>query len=115
MSEFGNLLVGNSPRFGAMAEIVEAVATVYGVSTAAIIGRCRSKSIAEARQVACLIARRCTRLSLPEIGRAVGCDHTTVMHGIKAAEQKCAADRWLAAAVDELLTTFGAGEERVTQ
>jgi chromosomal replication initiator protein len=114
MSELSAQL-GASPRFGAMAEILEAVARVYGLGTAAIIGRSRSKSIAEARMVVCLVARRCTRLSLPEIGRAVGRDHTTVMSAVKSAERKCAADRWLGAAVEELLVSFGAAEERRVQ
>ena len=102
------------PRLGALAEIIEAVAAVYGVSHADIVGRARTKSIAEARMAVCLVAKRCTRLSYPEIGRVLGRDHTTVMALVQSAERLRAKDQWFAAALAELLERFGAAEvERV--
>lgn len=52
------------------------------VSAAELRGKDRHKSIAYARHVAMFVARRVTGESFPEIGRAFGRDHTTVMAGV---------------------------------
>ncbi len=104
------------PRFSAVTEIAEAVAAVYMIGVADITGRERTKAVAEARLAVYVIARRCTRLSFPEIGTALGGrDHTTVMSGLKSAEQLRRKDRWFASTVAELLERFGEIEESVTQ
>ena len=102
---------GTLPRLGALAPILEAVSGVYELGTADIIGRQRTKSIAEARMLCCLLARRCTWLSYPEIGMVLGRDHTTVMALCKSAERQCTTDPWFSAAVAELLEKLGATEE----
>lgn len=48
----------------------------------------RSREQVRARQLLCLLAKRHTKRSLPEIGRLVGGrDHTTVLHSVRKAEQ----------------------------
>ena len=115
MSELALSVRGVLPRLGALAPILEAVSSVYELGTADIIGRQRTKSIAEARMLCCLLARRCTWLSYPEIGMVLGRDHTTVMALCKSAERQCTTDAWFSAAVAELLERLGAAEERAVQ
>lgn len=98
---------GVSPSYQAVAEIVEAVAAVYQTTPADLLSSCRARSFVEARQCVYLVARRCTRLSLSELGRALNRDHTTVLVGVRRIEARCAEDRWVAAAVDGLLKQFG--------
>ena len=62
-------------------EIVKEVARYYNLSDEKLRGRGRSKKIAHSRQVAMYIAREETQASLPQIGEALGRDHTTVLYG----------------------------------
>jgi chromosomal replication initiation ATPase DnaA len=68
--------------------ICEAVAETYGLEPKSIAGDGIHKTHAEARQVFCLLVRELCEASLPEIGRMVSRDHTTVMQGIRAAKRK---------------------------
>lgn len=62
-------------------EIIEAVARFYGLETADLMSRRRSKAIAVPRQVAMYLIREETNASFPRIGRALGGrDHTTVLY-----------------------------------
>jgi len=63
-------------------EILETVASFYGLPTELLTGRGRSKEIVLPRQLVMYLAREETKASLPEIGRMLGGrDHTTVLHG----------------------------------
>ncbi|MCC6298437.1 MAG: chromosomal replication initiator protein DnaA [Anaerolineales bacterium] len=67
----------------APAKVIELVAREWQVSVDALIGRDRSKKIAQPRQVAMYLLRKETDSSLPQIGDALGGrDHTTVMYAI---------------------------------
>ena len=46
----------------------------------------RTKEVTMARQVSMYIIRQLTKLSLPEIGRVFGRDHTTVIHSLEKVE-----------------------------
>jgi chromosomal replication initiator protein len=73
-----------APRPGMISadQILEAVASHYGVGTDALLGRGRSKDIALPRQVAMYLIRQETHASLPQIGAVLGGrDHTTVLYG----------------------------------
>ncbi len=59
--------------------IVAAIAHIYGVSRAELVSRCRTRTIAEARQVGMWAARELTGLSLAEVGTAFGRHHATVI------------------------------------
>ena len=70
----------------AVLAIVEAVAAAIpnGVTVAAILGKYRGKaSVARARQIVMYIADR-DGISHSAIGRALGRDHSSVGHGVKA-------------------------------
>ena len=102
------MLLAPSP----VARIIMAAAEAFGFSASALLGKDRSKSVKEARLAAYLVARRCTRLSYPELGRAFGKNHTTVLAGVQSMEAQCARDPGLAEIVALLVERFGEVEER---
>lgn len=64
------------------------VAFVRDVSEDEIKSSQRNREQVHARQLLCLLAKRHTKRSLPEIGRLVGGrDHTTVLHSVRKAEK----------------------------
>lgn len=66
--------------------IIEQVSRFYSIDQSVIRGTLKNKGTAEARQVAMYLIRHLTNLSLPEIGREFGRDHTTVIHSIRKVE-----------------------------
>ncbi len=74
-------------------EVLGAVASHYGLKVADLKGSRKTRDISHPRQVAMYLARRLTRSSFPEIGRAMGGkDHSTVVKGVKRVEQLMAKD-----------------------
>ena len=70
-------------------DVIKAVTGFYNVRLSDLQSKRRHKSIAEPRQVCMWLARRYTRFSLQEIGGYFGGrDHTTVMHAIRAVEER---------------------------
>ncbi|MCC6500939.1 MAG: chromosomal replication initiator protein DnaA [Anaerolineales bacterium] len=66
------------------AKVIELVAKEWQVSVDAMLGRDRSRKVAQPRQVAMYLLRKETDSSLPQIGDALGGrDHTTVMYAIE--------------------------------
>jgi len=66
------------------AKIIELVAKEWQTSVEALLGRDRSKKVAQPRQVAMYLLRKETDASLPQIGEILGGrDHTTVMYAIQ--------------------------------
>jgi len=73
--------------------IIGVVTEFYGIRLSDLQSKLRQRSIALPRHVCMFLARRATRLSLEEIGGFFGGrDHTTVMHAVKAVEEKMGAD-----------------------
>lgn len=70
--------------------IVTLVAAHYEVLPADVFGRCRSKTIAEARSTAMWISRQLTERSLCELGRDFGRDHSTVRCSLDTVETRMA-------------------------
>lgn len=63
-------------------EVIDAVATEFGLGVEDLQGRTRAKRVSLPRQVAMYLLREVTDASLPFIGEALGGrDHTTVMYG----------------------------------
>ena len=73
-----NLIIGEVSRF-------------YNIEESVIRGTLKNKNTAEARQVAMFLVRKLTNLSLPDIGKEFGRDHSTVIHSLKKVEQQLAA------------------------
>lgn len=62
-------------------QVVEAVASAFGVTRDRLLGRDRSREVALPRQIAMYLLREEANVSLPQIGEALGGrDHTTVMY-----------------------------------
>ena len=66
--------------------IISQVSRFYSIDESVIRGTLKNKGTAEARQVAMYLIRQLTNLSLPEIGREFGRDHSTVLHSIRKVE-----------------------------
>ncbi len=63
------------------AQVVDAVASAFGVSRERLLGRDRTQEVALPRQVAMFLLREEANVSLPQIGEVLGGrDHTTVMY-----------------------------------
>lgn len=60
---------------------------INGIPKGQIFTRRRFQNLVQARQDAMLLARECGN-SLSHIGRVMNFDHTTILHGIKAAKAR---------------------------
>ena len=68
--------------------IIGEVSRFYNIEEAVIRGTLKNKNTAEARQVAMYLVRKLTNLSLPDIGKEFGRDHSTVIHSLKKVEHR---------------------------
>jgi chromosomal replication initiator protein len=67
--------------------IIQTVSEFYNIDAEEIKGEKRSKSVAQARQIAIYLARNLTNLSLKEIGNNFGKrDHSTILHSFNKIE-----------------------------
>jgi chromosomal replication initiator protein len=96
-----------APRVKALAIMREAVAEAFTVTADDIQGRIRTRGLVEARQCFYLLARRCTRLSYPELAKAIGRDHSTILSGIRAARKRIVSDPWYDRVVYRLVIQLG--------
>lgn len=93
--------------------VIDAVAQRCHVTAEEIRGPRRTRHIANARHLVCLILRRQSAISLHVIGEGLGGrDHTTVMHAAAAAEQLIAADASLAWVVADVERQLSVGVNR---
>jgi len=103
-------LIPSSPAASgpsAIEAIQERVAGAFGISRAELVGSGRGAVVLRARQVAILLTRESTELSLPQIGRLYGGrDHSTVLNALRRAEDALGADAELARQVGELRTAI---------
>ncbi|HEX2096766.1 MAG TPA: chromosomal replication initiator protein DnaA [Solirubrobacterales bacterium] len=84
-------------------EIQRQVASAFGISRGELVGSTRAATPLRARQIAMLLTRELTDLSLPQIGRLYGGrDHSTVLNSLRRAESSIGGDPELAARVAEL-------------
>ena len=75
-------------------EIQQRVAAAFGISRAELVGTSRAATPLRARQVAILLTREATDLSLPQIGRLYGGrDHSTVLNSLRRVEATLARRR----------------------
>lgn len=88
-------------------EIQQRVATAFGISRAELVGSSRAATPLRARQVAILLTREATDLSLPQIGRLYGGrDHSTVLNSLRRMEAALSDDTGLAQQVAELRSSI---------
>ena len=83
-------------------EIQYAVCGHYQIGLTDLKSTRRERRIARPRQLAMYLAKTLTPLSLPDIGKAFGRDHTTVMHAVKTMEDLLCRDKSLSSDADIL-------------
>ena len=66
--------------------IITQVSKFYNVDESVLRGTQKNKGTAEARQMAMYLIRKLTNLSLPDIGKEFGRDHSTVLYAIRKVE-----------------------------
>lgn len=92
-----------------MTLVVELVGERFGVTQDQIFSHDRHRTIAIARQACYWLGRHASKpqLSYPQIARALGTDHTTVMHGVRRMAERLEDDAWLRTTLRELQTDLG--------
>ena len=69
-----------------LGDIESAVAAFFGITPADIHSSRRTRTVSTARMLAMFLARRHTRMSFPEIGRAMGKNHSSVVLAVQRME-----------------------------
>lgn len=87
---------------GPVAQIKAIVSVVMNVTIPQIDGRNRCRTIVRARQAVGYLARTVHGLSYPAIGRAMGKDHTTIMHGEEIIRREIGRDEVFAAQIETM-------------
>ena len=68
--------------------IISQVCKFYSVDETVLRGTLKNKGTTEARQVAIYLIRKLTKLSLPDIGKEFGKDHSTIIYSIRKVEME---------------------------
>ena len=68
--------------------IITQVCKLYNVEESVLRGSQKTKGIAEARQICMYLIRKLTNLSLPDIGKEFGKDHSTILYNIRKVEMQ---------------------------
>ena len=66
--------------------IISQVCKFYSIDEVVLRGTLKNKGTAEARQIAIYLIRKLTNLSLPDIGKEFGKDHSTILYAIRKVE-----------------------------
>ena len=69
-----------------VAQVVRRIAREHGCTVEDIYGRSRMGDVPRGRMRAYAVLRWSTNLSLPELGRIFGRDHTTILTGVRKYE-----------------------------
>ena len=71
--------------------IISTICNLTGLGRSDLLGKCRLAKIVKPRQIAMMLIRdTCPSMSLPKIGKLFNMDHTSSMHGVKAARRTVA-------------------------
>jgi chromosomal replication initiator protein len=93
---------GNHERVTSFGDIVGLVSRGFNLAPEDILGTRRKPDFVLARQVAMYLCRRKLGLSYPELGKAFGRDHSTVIHAIKKIQALPQTDKVLHKLVTDL-------------
>ncbi len=97
------LLGGAEPVTVTVEKVFSAVYKRYNIKKDDIISGKRTKDIANARHITVYVIRTATDMSLPNIGRVIARDHSTVMSSIETVERRMAQDPVFRAEMEELV------------
>ncbi len=84
------LLGGAEPVTVTVDKVFAAVYKKYNIKREEIVSSKRTKEIANARHITVYVIRRITDMSLPNIGKIIDRDHTTVMSSLETIEKRMA-------------------------
>lgn len=82
--------------------ILQEVAAFYSVPAERIRGNAKTRDVVAPRQAAIYLIRELTGMSLPEIGRFMGRDHTTALYAINKIEERLKREPALANELNDL-------------
>ena len=68
--------------------IISEVSRFYSLEESVLRSTQKNKGTAEARQIAMYLIRKMTNLSLPDIAKEFGKNHTTVLYAIRRVEEE---------------------------
>ncbi len=97
------LLGGAEPITVTVDKIFTSIYKKYNIKREDIVGPKRTKDIAIARHITVYIIRSVTDMSLPNIGKIIGRDHSTVMSSIETVEKRMAQDGVFRAEIEEMV------------
>ena len=97
------LLGGAEPVTVTVDKIFAAVLKKYNIKREDIVSGKRTKDIANARHVTVYIIRSVTDMSLPNIGKIIARDHSTVLSSIEAVEKRMAQNPVFRAEIEEMV------------
>jgi chromosomal replication initiator protein len=87
-----DLVQSAQKRLVSPADVIETVCRYYKVDARALRGKARDKEVVRPRQVAMYLMRQKTQASLVDVGRELGRDHSTVLHGCERIQAEAQAD-----------------------
>ncbi len=97
------LLGGAEPVTVIVDKIFAAIYKKYNIKRDEIVGPKRTKEIANARHITVYIIRSVTDMSLPNIGKIIDRDHTTVMSSLESVEKRMMQDPVFRAEMEEMV------------
>ncbi len=97
------LLGGAEPVTVTVDKIFAAVLKKYNIRREDIVSGKRTKEIANARHVTVYVIRSVTDMSLPNIGKIIDRDHSTVLSSIEAIEKRMAQNPVFRAEIEEMI------------
>lgn len=83
-------------------DIIRFVSNYYHVHESEIRSKGRTRGVVEPRQLVMYLCRELTDLSLPDIGNALGRDHSTILHGCRKIEEKIQKDTMFRSRVESI-------------
>ena len=96
-----------------MDKIFAAVYRRYGISKEELLGTRRTREIAQARHISIYLIRKVTEMSLPNIGKIFGRDHTTVMSSCEAVEKRLRTDAELVMNINAMIKEVSGDTSKV--
>ena len=82
--------------------ILHVVSEEYGIPKDTLLRKERKRIYSRPRQMVMYLLRNLTKRSYPAIGKVMGKDHTTVLHGVRAVERRASKDDDLARIIVDL-------------
>ena len=107
------LLGGEEPVSVTVDKIFAAVYRRYGISKEELLGTRRTREIAQARHISIYLIRKVTEMSLPNIGKIFGRDHTTVMSSCEAVEKRLRTDAELVMNINAMIKEVSGDTSKV--